>query len=100
MECEQELRGVTVQRMCVSWIEKLNYPSTPIGESVTRAIAPTERVADEVLQQELRAIGEGSAADGQVIHPHLDITARQIRPSIGEDDDSLRERASSSFEAC
>ena len=44
----------------------------------------TERVADDVIHQELRAIGENSAADGQVLSKYLDISKDPLPPSAEE----------------
>ena len=44
----------------------------------------TERVADDVIHQELRAIGENSAADGQVLPKYLDISRDPPPPSVEE----------------
>ena len=54
----------------------------------------TERVADDVIHQELRAIGENSAADGQVLPKYLDISKDPLPPSAERvhSDKSRRER--------
>ena len=44
----------------------------------------TERVADDMIHQELRAIGENSAADGQVLPKYLDISRDPLPPSVDE----------------
>ena len=44
----------------------------------------TERVADDVIHQELRAIGENSAAEGQVLPKYLDISQDPPPPSAEE----------------
>ena len=44
----------------------------------------TERVADDVIHQELRAIGENSAADGQVLPRYLDTSRDPPPPSADE----------------
>ena len=44
----------------------------------------TERVADDVIHQELRAIGENSAAEGQVLPKYLDISKDPPPPSAEE----------------
>ena len=43
-----------------------------------------ERVADDVINQELRAIGENSATDGQVLPKYLDISKDPLPPSAEE----------------
>ena len=43
-----------------------------------------ERVADDVIHQELRAIGENSAADGQVLTKYLDISRDPLSPAVDE----------------
>ena len=54
----------------------------------------TERVADDVIHQDLRAIGENSAADGQVLPKNLDISRDPPPPSAEESTQtSLEERA-------
>ena len=42
----------------------------------------TERVADDVIHQELRAIGENSAAVGQALPKYLDISRDPPPPSV------------------
>ena len=46
--------------------------------------AVTERVADDVIYQELRAIGENSVADGQVLPKYLDISRDPPPPPADE----------------
>ena len=43
-----------------------------------------ERVADVVIHQELRAIGENSATDGQVLPKYLEISKDPLPPSAEE----------------
>ena len=44
----------------------------------------TEKVADDVIHEELRAIGENSAAEGQVLPKYLDISNDPPPPSAEE----------------
>ena len=44
----------------------------------------TERVADDVIHQELRAIGENSVAVGQVLPKYLDLSRDPSPPSVDE----------------
>ena len=44
----------------------------------------TERVADDAIHQELRAFGENSAAEGQVLPKYLDISKDPPPPSAEE----------------
>ena len=44
----------------------------------------TERVADDVIHQELRDIGENSAAEGQVLPKYLDIS-KDLPPPPAEE---------------
>ena len=44
----------------------------------------SQRVADDATHQELRAIGENSAADGQVLPTYLDISKDPLPPSAEE----------------
>ena len=44
----------------------------------------TERVADDMIHQKLRAIGENSAAEGQVLPKYLDISKDPPPPSAEE----------------
>ena len=63
----------------------------------------TERVADDVIHQELRAIGENSAAEGQVLPKYLDISKDPPPPSAEEfTQASAEERAErhERFESC
>ena len=61
---------VRVQRMCGSLTDISCFK---VSQEQLRMATVTERVADEVIHQELRAIGENSAADGQVLPKYLDI---------------------------
>ena len=45
-----------------------------VWQGQLRMATITERVADDVIHQEFRAIGEQSAADGQVLPKYLDIS--------------------------
>ena len=54
-----------------------------VSQEQLRMATVTERVADDVIHQELRAIGENSAADGQVLPRYLDISRDPQPPSAG-----------------
>ena len=65
-----------------------------VSQEQLRMTTITERVADDVIHQELRAIGENSAADGQVLPQNLDISRDPPPPSAEESTQtSLEERA-------
>ena len=55
-----------------------------VSQEQLRMATITERVADDVIHQELRAIGENSAADGQVLPKYLDISKDPLPPSAEE----------------
>ena len=55
-----------------------------MGGIQTSVTQTTERVADGVIHQELRAIGENSAAEGQVLQKYLDISEDPPPPSAEE----------------
>ena len=62
-----------------------------VSKEQLRMATVTERVADDVIHQELRAIGENSTADGQVLPKYLDISRD---PLVDESTQaSLEERA-------
>ena len=52
-----------------------------VSQEQLRMATITERLADDVIHQELRAIGENSAADGQVLPKYLDISKDPLPPS-------------------
>ena len=65
-----------------------------MSQEQLRMATVTERVDDDVIQQELRAIGENSATDGQVLPKYLDISRDPPPPSSDESKQtSLEERA-------
>ena len=53
-----------------------------VSQEQLRMATVTERVADLVIHQELRAIGENSAADGHALPKYLDIS-RDPTTAIG-----------------
>ena len=55
-----------------------------VSQEQLRMATTTERVADDVVHQELRAIGENSAAEGQVLQKYLDISEDPPPPSAEE----------------
>ena len=55
-----------------------------VSQEQLRTVTVTERVADDVIHQELRAIGENSAADGQVLPKYLVIARDPLPPSVDE----------------
>ena len=55
-----------------------------VSQEQLRMATVTERVADGVIHQELRAVGENSAADGQVLPKHLDISRDPLPPLVDE----------------
>ena len=55
-----------------------------VSQEKLRMATITERVADDVIHHELRAIGENSAADGQVLPKYLDISKDPRPPSAEE----------------
>ena len=61
---------VRVQRTCGS---RHSHQLLKVSQEQLRMATVTESVADDVIHQELRAIGENSAADGQVLSKYLDI---------------------------
>ena len=52
-----------------------------VSQEQLRMATMTERVADDVMHQELRAVGENSAADGQVLPTYLCISKDPLPPS-------------------
>ena len=54
-----------------------------VSQEQLRMATITERVADDVIHQELRAIGE-NAAEGQVLPKYLDISKDPPPPSAEE----------------
>ena len=52
-----------------------------VSQEQLRMATITERVADDVIHQ-LRAVGENSAADGQVLPKYLDISRDPPLPSV------------------
>ena len=67
---------VQVQRMCGLLTD------IKASQEQLRMATVTERAADDVSHQELRAIGENSAADGQVLPKYLDISRDPLPPSV------------------
>ena len=55
-----------------------------VSQEQLRMATVTERAADDVSHQELRAIGENSAADGQKLPKYLDISRDPQPPSVDE----------------
>ena len=55
-----------------------------VSQEQLRIATITERVADDVIHQELRAMGENSAAEGQVLPKYLDISKDPPPPSAEE----------------
>ena len=55
-----------------------------VSQEQLRMATVTERVADDTIHQELRAIGENSSADGQVLPKYLDISRDPLPPSVDE----------------
>ena len=55
-----------------------------VSQEQLRMATVTERVADDVTHQELRAICENSAADGQALPKYLDISRDPPPPSADE----------------
>ena len=53
-----------------------------VWQGQLRMATITERVADDVIHKECRAIGENSAADGQVLPKYLDISRDPPPPSV------------------
>ena len=79
---EQQLCWLCVldQRMCGSLTR---HQLLKVSQEQLRMASVTERVADDVIHQELRAIGENIAADGQVL-PKLDFSSDPPPPSADE----------------
>ena len=55
-----------------------------VSQEQLRMATVIKSVADDVIHQELRAIGENSAADGQVLPKYLDISRDPLPPSVDE----------------
>ena len=55
-----------------------------VSQEQLRMATITERVADDVIHQELRTIGENSATDGQVLPKYLEISKDPPPPSVEE----------------
>ena len=49
------------------------HQSLKVSQEKLRMATITETVADDVIHQELRAIGENSTAEGQVLPKYLDM---------------------------
>ena len=65
-----------------------------VSQEQLRMATVTERVADDVIHQEIRATGENSAADRQVLPTYLDISRDPLPPSVDESTQtSPKERA-------
>ena len=72
----------------VSWFQECvggiqTHQLLTVSQEQLRMATVTERVADDVIHQELRAIGENGAADGQVLPKYLDISRDPQPPSAG-----------------
>ena len=65
------------------WIAH-NHQLLKVSQEQLRMATVTETVADDVIPQELRAIGENSAADGQVLPKYLDVSRDPLPPSVDE----------------
>ena len=55
-----------------------------VSQEQLKMATVTVRFADDVIHQELRAIGENSAAHGQVLPKYLDISRDPLPPSVDE----------------
>ena len=72
---------VRVDRMCGSLT---THQLLKVSQEQFRMATVTETVADDVIHQELRAIGENIAADGQVLPKYLDVSRDPLPPSVDE----------------
>ena len=65
------------------WIaHRLHLPK--VSQEQLRMTTMTERVANDLVQQELQAIAENSAADGQALPKYLDFSRNPPSPSADE----------------
>ena len=91
-------RAVILRALCPGsknvWVA-YTHQLLKVSQEQLRMATITEMVADDVIHQELRAFGENSAAEGQVLPKYLDISQDAPPPSAGvHSAKSRRERES------